>query len=175
MTDARRNVELKATDPDPERTLARALGLPGVADHGVLRQRDTYFSVPRGRLKLREETPGAAHLIAYLRPDEAAVRVSEYRLAPVPDVAALREALAVSLGIHVVVEKARRLLLFDGVRIHLDTVAGLGSYVELEAVAPPGSDLSAERAKVARLRAELEIDDLALREGSYADALLAVP
>jgi adenylate cyclase class IV len=35
----------------------------------------------------------------------------------------------------------RHLLLWRGVRIHLDDVDGLGRWVELEAVAPPGSDL----------------------------------
>jgi cytidine deaminase len=40
-------------------------------------------------------------------------------------------------------------------------------------VAAPGSDLERERAQVARLRELLDIRDGALREGSYADALLA--
>ena len=56
-------------------------------------------------------------------------------------------------------------------RIHLDEVRGLGSFLELEAVAEPGSDLTRERAQVARLRELLEISDDALVEGSYADAL----
>ena len=57
MSAPRRNVELKATDPDPDRSLAVCLAL-GADDRGVLVQRDTYFRVPDGRLKLREETPG---------------------------------------------------------------------------------------------------------------------
>ena len=40
-------------------------------------------------------------------------------------------------------------------------------------MAKPDSDLSRERAQVAHLRAELHIDDEALREGSYSDALRA--
>jgi adenylate cyclase class IV len=47
------NVEVKAVDPHPDRTLALALEL-GADDRGVLRQRDTYFRATRGRLKLRE-------------------------------------------------------------------------------------------------------------------------
>lgn len=39
---ARRNVELKASDPDPERSLAVCRSL-GAEDHGELVQRDTYF------------------------------------------------------------------------------------------------------------------------------------
>jgi adenylate cyclase class IV len=38
-----RNVELKSRDPDPARTLERALAL-GAEDHGEIAQRDTYFS-----------------------------------------------------------------------------------------------------------------------------------
>ena len=57
MTEPSRNVELKAHDPDPARTLERALAA-GARDEGLLRQRDTYFHVAAGRLKLREEEPG---------------------------------------------------------------------------------------------------------------------
>src|SRR5918997_464088 len=131
MTEPARNVELKAHDEDPGRTLERALAA-GAQDRGVLRQRDTYFAVPRGRLKLREEEPGGATLIAYERPDAASERVSHYRLVPVADAAPLRAALAASAGVRVVVEKRRRLLLWEGVRIHLDAVEGLGAFLELE-------------------------------------------
>jgi adenylate cyclase class 2 len=167
-----RNVELKAHDPDSSRTLELALAA-GAEDRGLLRQRDTYFAAPRGRLKLREEEPGGATLIAYERPDAAAERVSDYRLVPVAEPEPLRAALAAANGIAVVVVKERRLLLWDEtVRIHLDDVEGLGSYLELEAVAAPGSDLTRERAQVARLRDALAIHDDALVEGSYADSLI---
>ena len=171
MTDPSRNVELKAHDPDPARTLERALAA-GAEDRGLLRQRDTYFAVAHGRLKLREEEPGGATLIAYERPDAATERVSSYRLVPVVDADGLRAALSVAIGVTAVVVKRRRVLLWEAVRIHLDEVRGLGSFLELEAVAQPGSDLVRERAQVARLREALDIRDDALREGSYADALL---
>jgi homotetrameric cytidine deaminase len=167
-----RNVELKAHDPDPNRTLERALAA-GAEDRGILLQRDTYFAVPRGRLKLREEEPGGATLIAYERPDAATERVSGYRLVPVAEPAPLRDALAAANGVAAVVDKRRRLLIWETVRIHLDEVDGLGSFLELEAVAQPGSDLARERAQVARLREALEVRDEALVEGSYADAVRA--
>jgi homotetrameric cytidine deaminase len=166
-----RNVELKAHDDDPGRTLERALAA-GARDRGLLRQRDTYFAVRHGRLKLREQEPGGATLIAYERSDDASERVSSYRLVPVAEPDAMREALAAANGVLTVVDKRRRLLMWDSVRIHLDGVSGLGTFLELEAVAEPGSDLSRERAQVAELRELLEIRDDALREGSYADALL---
>jgi homotetrameric cytidine deaminase len=173
MTEPQRNVELKARDADPARTLERALAA-GAEERGVLRQRDTYFAVGRGRLKLREEEPEGATLIAYERPDEGAERVSDYRLVPIAEPGPLREALTAANGVAVVVDKRRRLLLWERtVRIHLDEVDGLGSFLEIEAVAEPGADLARERDQVARLRELLEIGDDALLAGSYADALMA--
>ncbi len=169
MSAPRRNVELKALDPDPVRSLAACREL-GAEDRGVLRQRDTYFRTRSGRLKLREEEPGGATLIQYDRPDEASARESRYRLTRVDDPRELRASLDAALGTVVVVEKERRLLLWEGVRIHLDTVAGLGAFVELEGVAPPDSDLSAEREKVARLQQALGITEVLT--DSYADRLL---
>jgi homotetrameric cytidine deaminase len=165
----RRNVELKALDPHPARSLAVCREL-GADDRGVLRQRDTYFRTRAGRLKLRVEEPGGAVLIQYDRADAATARESRYRLAPVSDPEALRASLDAALGTLVVVDKERHLLLWDGVRIHLDTVAGLGSFVELEGVAAPESDLSAEHEKVAHLRDALGIGEIL--SGSYSDRLL---
>jgi homotetrameric cytidine deaminase len=166
-----RNVELKSRDPDPARTLELALAL-GANDEGEIVQRDTYFDGSRARVKLREQTPGDDELIAYRRPDDDEARVSEYLRVAVPGAEALREALDSAYGTRVVVAKRRRLLLWDDVRIHLDEVEGLGSYMELEALAPQESDLEPARQKVERLRRELQIDDANLVAGSYSDLLL---
>ena len=169
MSAPRRNVELKAIDPDPARSLAAAREL-GAEDRGILRQRDTYFRTRSGRLKLREEEPGGATLIQYDRPDAAEARESRYRLTEVGDPDALRASLDAALGTLVVVDKERHLLLWEGVRIHLDAVHGLGSFVELEGVAPADSDLQAEHEKVARLREALQIEEILT--DSYSDRLL---
>jgi homotetrameric cytidine deaminase len=169
-----RNLELKARDPEPQRTLELALAL-GAEDRGEIEQRDTYFARARGRLKLRQQTPGDAELIAYERSDGAEPRPSDYRVVRVADPEALRAALDAALGTLVVVAKRRRLLLWDGVRIHLDDVEGLGSHLELEAVAAPGSSLEAEAQKVERLRADLRIDDASLVAESYSDLVLDAP
>jgi len=172
VTPPRRNVELKARDADPEATLRRALEL-GASDEGVLRQRDTYFGRARGRLKLREQEPGGAQLIAYDRPDDASARTSAYRLADVADPDALREALDAALGTRVVVDKRRHLLRYENVRIHLDDVEGLGAFVELEGVAAPDSDLTRERELVDRLRGELALGEAV--PVSYSDLLIDEP
>jgi homotetrameric cytidine deaminase len=171
-----RNVELKARDGNQEKTLAAALA-HGAEDQGVLTQRDTYFAAREGRLKLREERrgdgPWSAILIDYARADDPRARTSAYHLVDVADPAALKVALDTSLGTTVVVEKFRRLLLWQDVRIHLDEVDGLGTFVELEAVAPEGSDLSAEHRRVAELRRVLDIADDDVEATGYASLLLA--
>ncbi len=170
--DPRRNVELKARDRDPERTLAAALG-HGAEDEGTLVQTDTYFRAREGRLKLREEEGRGAQLIAYARADEAAARVSAYHLVDVPDPGLLRTALDDTLGTVVVVRKRRRLLSWRGVRIHSDDVEGLGHWIELEAVASADSDLAGEHAKVAELRDVLGLGDADVVPEGYAALLLA--
>jgi homotetrameric cytidine deaminase len=169
-----RNVELKARDPDPARTLERALAM-GAEHIGVIRQRDTYFGGARGRLKLREqETDGPTlfdELIEYSREDALDARTSTYRRVPVADAATLREALDAAYGTLITVEKRRQLLVWHGVRIHLDEVEGLGSYLEFEALADEDSDLSIEHEKIERLCAELGVEDANLVATSYADIL----
>jgi homotetrameric cytidine deaminase len=165
-----RNVEFKARDADRAGTLATALEL-GARDEGELRQVDTYFFAQRGRLKLREQDPGGAVLIPYLRADSAEARVSSYDVVEVADPAALKAALAEALGIDVVVSKARRLLIHDDVRIHLDEVEGLGSWVELEAVVEDDGDLDAAYARVAKLREALGISADAIVAEGYAQLL----
>ncbi len=169
---ARVNIELKARDPDPAGTAARCIAL-GASDQGVLAQTDTYFTSRRGRLKLRiEEGALGGELIAYRRDDAAEAAESGYVLAPVAAPEELAEALDAALGTVVVVSKRRRLFLWEGVRIHLDEVDGLGTFVEFEAVLPDAGDLATARAKVDRLRAELGIADDALVAVGYADLLI---
>jgi homotetrameric cytidine deaminase len=168
---ARRNIEVKARDADPGRTLELALAL-GAEDRGEISQRDTYFARARGRLKLREQEPGETELIQYRRDDADGPRTSHYRRVAAGAAGGLREALDEAYGTLVVVDKRRRLLVWEEVRIHLDEVEGLGQFVELEAVAPADSDLTGEHEKVARLRQELRIEDGALVAASYSDLLL---
>jgi adenylate cyclase, class 2 len=167
-----RNIELKAHDPDPARSLEVSLAL-GATDEGWLQQLDTYFRVQHGRLKLRQQD-GAAELIQYERTDEAIERASNYRLIPIHDPDGLKDALAAALGILVAVEKSRHLLLWRNVRIHLDDVPGLGSFIELEAVAEPDSDLTREYENIAELRQTLGITDDRVIAAGYSDELLRV-
>jgi adenylate cyclase class 2 len=169
-SDVRRNIELKARDATPERSLEICREL-GAEDRGELWQRDTYFTVNHGGLKLREQRPGTPHLIQFERADEPQERESRYRVIAVDDAAELSAALGASLGIRGVVTKRRRLYLWRDVRIHLDNVEGLGMFIELEAVAPPASDLTHEHHLIAELRDAFDITDDRLVAHGYADQL----
>jgi adenylate cyclase class 2 len=166
----RRNIECKSIDPDPSISLTVCHTL-GAEDHGEIRQRDTYFAVASGGLKLREERPGQPHLIQFERTSEPQQRESRYRIIEINDPDTLRAALTAAIGATVVVCKTRRLFLWQQVRIHLDTVEGLGSFIELEAVAPSDSDLSREHALVGILRERLRISDERLVTYGYAEQL----
>lgn len=168
----RRNIELKATDRDPARSLevCRVLGAEG---HGEIWQRDDYFEVAHGGLKLREECPGRPHLIQFERATEPQQRESRYRIVEVDDGGVLRAALASAVGVRATVVKHRRLYLWCNVRIHLDQVEQLGTFIELEAVAPPESDLTHEHRLIAELREAFGITDDRLVALGYVEQLLA--
>jgi adenylate cyclase class 2 len=171
MEQPRRNIELKAHDPDPVRSLEVCRTL-GAEDHGEIWQRDTYFQVASGGLKLREERPGRPHLVQFQRTNQPQQRESRYRIIEIDDGTVLSAALAEAIGVRVVVTKHRRLFLWRDVRIHLDRVEQLGEFIELEAVAPTDSDLAHEHDLVAELRTAFEITDERLLAVGYVDQLL---
>jgi adenylate cyclase, class 2 len=70
------------------------------------------------------------------------------------------------------VEKSRRLLLWRGARIHLDEVRGLGSFIEIEAIADPASDLRTEYRRASELQDALAITPERIVAFSYSDELL---
>jgi predicted adenylyl cyclase CyaB len=140
---------------------------------GVEHQTDTYFVVPQGRLKLRVIEGQPAVLIAYNRPDETHARTSSYYLVTVPDPATLRAALTSTLGVRGEVRKRREIYLYHNVRIHLDDVAELGTFIEFEAILT-GEVTPAEAeadAHLETLRHVLEILTEDFLAPSYADLM----
>jgi len=126
-----RNIELKARLRDRRAALAACEAL-GARPMGDIHQVDTYFQVRHGRLKLREAMPGHAELVHYHRADTAGPKGCDYTLERVE--ASIKTTLTAALGVVAVVDKVRTLYLWENVRIHLDAVAGLGDFIEFEAV-----------------------------------------
>ncbi len=140
---------------------------------GTLTQDDTYFRVPRGRLKLRVED-GDASLVYYLRPDERRPKVSRVLVARVLDPDAVREILAAVLGVGVRVRKVRRVYMWEGVRVHLDRVEGLGTFLEFELVTDERG-VEEGRERLRRLMEVLGIGDNDLIAHSYSDLIAQGP
>lgn len=174
-TPLRANVELKARLDHPERALAVAIAV-GAEDKGRVSQVDTYFTMGRHRLKLRETSDGESVLIGYSRPDVPEARKSQYRMAPVQAAKTVKSLLTRQWGVKVVVRKTRRLFLWQNrVRIHLDHVEGLGDYLEFEAVLDEERDYDepAARLDVARLTHDFALQRADLIDSSYANLVLA--
>jgi predicted adenylyl cyclase CyaB len=164
------NIEWKAhaRDPDRQRELAERLtGRPPE----LLEQLDTFFPVPRGRLKLRQLAPDHGELIYYERPDQAGPKPSNYSITRTAEPAALREVLGQSLGVRGEVRKRRWLSLVGQSRIHLDEVEGLGTFLEVEVVLQPGQSVGEAQRIALELRRALDVRDEDLIQGAYLDLL----
>lgn len=143
------NVEYKAElrDPALARTLAGNLRALPVE---TLRQTDTYFRVPDGKLKKRETVGFPTEWVFYARPSRARAKLSNFTI--YPEAMAKARFGAMPLPAWVTVVKTRELWTYDGVRIHLDTVAGLGTFIEFEALICPERSLQRAHELVEMLR-----------------------
>jgi predicted adenylyl cyclase CyaB len=163
-----RNVEVKVAVSDLAVLRAAALAA-GARLSGVERQTDRYYELDGGRrVKLRIRVGGAAELIRYDRPETAGVRASDYEVTPVRDPAA--GACLVPRGEPIaVVRKRREVLLLENVRIHLDEVDRLGTFLELEAVVDAAHDDAVCRRQVAALLDALGLSGAEPIRASYGE------
>jgi adenylate cyclase, class 2 len=162
------NTALKARlgHPDPIRAfLMEHQARLAATDH----QKDTYFHVPHGKLKLRQGTVETA-LIHY-DPSLADPCAGDPGYVPViEESCGLLDLLNRALGIRVVVEKTREIYFIDNVKFHLDEVKGLGYFLEIEAVDVDDSTTTAElAAQCCRYRDALGIREEDLLTRSYSD------
>lgn len=166
-----RNMELKArlASLAEAEMIAREIATEYV---GREHQVDTYFYCQHGRLKLREIDEQSATLISYCRLDDREAKPSDYRLVDVADSAALKQALAESLGVRCVVDKQRQVYRWQNVRIHLDDVTGLGAFLEFEAMLGPGVNDDAGRRQLSELSAKFNIACGDLLPRSYGDMMV---
>jgi adenylate cyclase class IV len=165
------NVEIKARISSVEALLPVARALGDDEHPQLIHQDDTFFAVPRGRLKLRVFGDGSGELIHYHRPDASGPKRSDYLLAPVLEPESLREVLARGCGLLGRVRKERILVLAGPTRIHLDRVDGLGDFLELEVTLAEGQSEAEGTAVAHALMARLGVSDAQLVSGAYLDLL----
>ena len=164
---AKHLVELKARYEDLGK--ARAL-LAGAEKVGVFAQVDTYFALGERRLKLRAiDGRKDGQLVYYERPNIGGVKESRVLLASVSDAATVRDMLIHILPAKAEVRKTREIYQFQGVQVHLDVVAGLGKFLELEKVLADEAERGEARKQLESLRAYFQIPDEDLMASSYSD------
>jgi len=165
--------EIKARCDDHEgyRSILREAGARKVgSDHQV----DTYFDVPRGRLKLRQGTI-ENNLIHYRRHDETGPRRSDVHLYRVGNGKDLNALLGSALPVLVEVDKQREIYFVDNVKIHLDRVVHLGTFVEIEAIDSDGTRSAEHLERQCREWMErFDIRDDRLVRRSYSDLLAEI-
>ncbi len=165
------NVEIKARSSEHEmiRNILSALD----ADfRGEDHQVDTYFNTDAGRVKLREGSI-ENNLIYYERPNKEGPKTSHCILYKTEKGSSLKEILGKTMGEMVVVDKRREIYFLDNIKVHLDRVSGLGTFVEIEAQSEEG-DMSEEYLEVqcSELMKDFKIEKEHLISESYSDMLM---
>ena len=137
-------------------------------DHQV----DTYFSVEKGRLKLREGNIENS-LIYYERNNVADSKQSDvllYNFLPDPS---LKEILIKVHGIKVIVDKKRKIYFIDNVKFHFDVVEQLGTFVEVEAINSADMTIEKLQEQCKYYANFMGIQDSDYESYSYSDLMLA--
>lgn len=168
-----KNLELKVSLDDPK-NITKLIKQSGAKYHGKLRQVDTYFKYPNGRLKVREINNRQFELIYYLRDDKKDSKLSDYRIVKLTrrNFTQIKKILINNFGLKVIVKKIRSLWIYDHTRIHLDRVINLGNFLELETVMTNLKPLKAKYEHNAVIN-NLRLDNFHKIDKSYSD-LLAV-
>ncbi len=171
MNEMKTLVELKAKIDNIDKVREKILKL-NAKFIGKFRQIDTYFNVPKGRLKLREvEGKPHAQLIYYERENIATPKKSEVFILEISNPEEFKEKTEKILGIKSVVDKVREVYVYRETKIHLDSVKRLGYFIEFE---KETSDLEIENCRkfLEKLMEKLKIKRENLIELSYGELIL---
>jgi len=165
-----RNIEIKARIASIEVLAPKAAA---IADQGPIEiiQDDTFFVCEAGRLKLRAFSKEQGELIFYRRANQQGPQESFYLRSPTSAPETLRESLSLAYGQAGRVQKHRTLFLVGRTRIHLDRVAGLGHFLELEVVLQEHEPPEVGVHEAHELMARLGVEPSQLIEGAYVDLL----
>ncbi|KAJ6637594.1 hypothetical protein Bhyg_10325 [Pseudolycoriella hygida] len=168
-----RNIEIKARICDNkefDRKIEIAKNL--TTNYTVIKQRDVFFNVTSGRLKLRFLEDKKSQLIQYQRPDSEGPKLSEFLILQTDEPEKLHQMLAASIGVKGEVIKTRHLFIYNQTRIHLDDVKNLGTFIEFEVCLQPeqtieiGTEIANEMINIFGIRK----NDMV--QGAYLDELL---
>ncbi|XP_038220991.1 uncharacterized protein LOC119838921 [Zerene cesonia] len=170
-----RNVEIKARVHKHDEICKIAEELSG-APPKVIKQDDTFYNVPNGRLKLRIYGDSSATLVRYDRNDEGGPKLCDYDLleftvSESEKSKKLDKMLKQCLGERGRVVKERKLYMVGQTRIHIDTVDNLGHFMELEVVLRPEQSVEDGQVIARDLQSKLGVKDEDLIDCAYMDLI----
>ncbi len=165
-------VDLKVRVPDL-RAVREKLEELGAQPVGTFHQVDTYFEIPKGRLKLREtEEKNAAQLVYYERQNIAGPRGIEVFILEMSKLSDFKTVLKRILKTKVTVDKMREIFRCQETQIHLDTVKDLGAFIEFERIVSSDASSVREGQKaLEKLMKKLEVPPESLEKLSYGDLI----
>ncbi|XP_076749910.1 uncharacterized protein LOC143422846 [Xylocopa sonorina] len=167
-----RNIEIKARIDSPEQKISKIKQLTN-DECKIIKQHDTFFKVPEGRLKLRKFQNGSGELLYYMRTDTTGPKLCSYEKAVLDaeGCAGIAKILAASNGCIGIVEKTRKLYMIGQTRVHIDNVKGLGDFLELEVVLADEQDTETGEKIAHDLMTKLDIKEQDLIANAYIDLL----
>ena len=165
------NIEIKAKCKDPG-NIRNILTSRKALFKGTDNQKDTYFKVTNGRLKLREGNIEYS-LVHYDREDISGPKRSDVLYYHPRKEDLIKQQLQKAIGTLVIVNKKREIYYIDNVKFHIDEVEELGSFVEIEAIDKTGS-IGAEKLyeQCREYLSLFQINDEDLITNSYSDMLI---
>lgn len=165
------NVEIKARCESLEK-IKEILEKENARYEGLDHQMDYYFNTAYGRLKLRQGNI-ENNLISYDRANETEPKLSNVMLCDTSkEDDMLKQILTKHLGIKCVVNKKREIYYIKNVKILLDEVEGLGTFIEIEASSKNKNDEDKLRKQVKSYMKKFGVKEEDLVDKSYSDMLL---
>ena len=134
-------------------------------------QKDIYFNCEKGRLKLRSGNIENS-LIFYSRNNQKGPKESNIALSKLHLGDDVEQVLNSAYGVKVEVNKKRYIYFIDNVRFHIDEVAGLGIFIEIEAVSKRGVTKKELLSQCEYYIDQLKIKRANLIDYSYSDLIL---
>ena len=163
------DIEIKAKCENHDRII-EIITDKGAKLIGNFDMEDKYFNVQKGRLKFREGDIEDI-LIQYDR-EEKNVKRSDFLVEIMPKENHISKILEKTLGVKVIVKKNRGIYILNNIRFHIDTVDGLGKFIEIEVRGEAEEELPKLREQLKEFLDLFEIPEEDFIKGSYSDLLI---
>ena len=164
----KKNYEIKCELSD-RKTVELIINSVKGYSHSVEKQTDIYYKADTGRLKLRIINDTEGSLIFYDRGEKTGKRISKYIISKTKDHKELDSILRKQFKVLVIVNKKRDIYIHKNIRVHIDTIKGLGRFLEIEIIY---ENLSKAKEQMKELISKFQLNENKFIKGSYSDLLI---